>query len=290
VPEHLTGPTVLRNRTCAYCGCELSKATATKEHVIGRRFVPRGTLNGRWNLILRACVACNAKKATLEDDISAISMQPNAAGRFHEASDRALQEEVARKGERSVSRRTGKAVGLSQETVRLRGNLGPMRMEFSWIGPPQVDEDRVAALARFHVAALMYWLTYDEVQRIGNFIPGGFFPLRPAMRGDWGNAVHREFMRKVVSWSERLVGYTAGGYFGVAIRRLNNAPCWSWALEWNRNLRVVGLLGEEDLAKSFTAELPELQYQAIETSDGSCWRRRTEEPLLDVEDELFNRN
>lgn len=287
MPEYLKGRTVLRNRTCAYCGVELVRANTTKEHVIGRRFVPRGTLNGQWNLILRACVACNAKKAALEDDISAISMQPNIAGQFHGASDPALHDEAARKAEGSVSRRTGKAVGSSHETIRLQGSMGPMKMEFSLIAAPQVDEDRVAELAHLHVTAFMYWLTYDEVQRIGYFIQGGFLPLRLAMRDDWGNVLHRAFMKKVVIWDERLVGYTADGYFRMAIRRMKGSPCWSWALEWNRNLRVLGFFGEEGIVKNAASELPELEFQNLETSDGSLVRHRREEPLPEAEDELF---
>jgi hypothetical protein len=67
--------TVLRNRTCAYYGCEPPKALRSKEHVIGRKFVPKGSLgNNAWNLILMACEKCNGEKADLEDEISAVSM------------------------------------------------------------------------------------------------------------------------------------------------------------------------------------------------------------------------
>lgn len=287
MPEYLNSRTVLRNRTCAYCGVELVRANANKEHVIGRRFVPRGTLNGRWNLILRACVPCNAKKASLEDDISAISMQPNIAGQFHEASDPMLQEEAARKAEGSVSWRTGKAVGSSHETILLRGSMGLMEMELTLIAAPQVDEDRVVALAQLQVTGFMYWLTYDETQRIGHFMPGVFLPLRSAMRSDWGNIVHRTFMQKVSDWDQRLVGRTADGYFGVAIRRMKNSPCWSWALEWNRNIRTIGFFGEETITRDVAAEIPELEFQDLNTNDGGLVRRRREELLPETEDDLF---
>ena len=35
----------LRNLTCPYCGVAIDAKTATKEHVVGRRFVPKGTLD-----------------------------------------------------------------------------------------------------------------------------------------------------------------------------------------------------------------------------------------------------
>ena len=65
-------PIILHNVSCAYCGRHFkSKLPPTKEHVIGRRFVPRGSFDGQWNLILKACQQCNGEKADLEDDISA---------------------------------------------------------------------------------------------------------------------------------------------------------------------------------------------------------------------------
>ena len=36
----------LHNVTCVYCGSELTKDITTREHVIGRRFVPKGKLHG----------------------------------------------------------------------------------------------------------------------------------------------------------------------------------------------------------------------------------------------------
>lgn len=287
MPEYVNGPTVLRNRTCAYCGCTLTDITATKEHVIGRRFVPKGTLANSWNLIVRVCVACNSKKSDLENDISAISMQPDVAGRFHDPSDHELRKEATRKGKKSVSRRTGKPVGLSQETITFRDELGPMQIEFTSVGPPQVDEDRAVGLALLHITGFMYWLTYEEDQEIGHFIPGVFLPLGMAMRGDWGNLVHRAFMQEVVRWDHRLVGHTAGGYFKVAIRKRGDSPCWSWALEWNCNLRLIGFFGNEDSVRSLAAELPRPEFQEFRSADGTFWRHRREVPLSAEDDQLF---
>ena len=105
---------VLKNETCPYCSCCLDASLRTKEHVIGRRFVPKGKLDGQWNLIVRACRPCNCLKADLEDDLSAISMQPDSWGQFANPDPR-LATEAARKAEKSVSRRTGKQVELSSE-------------------------------------------------------------------------------------------------------------------------------------------------------------------------------
>jgi hypothetical protein len=45
------------------------------------KFVPKGTLENQWNLILNACRNCNGRKADLENDISAITMQPDVLGK-----------------------------------------------------------------------------------------------------------------------------------------------------------------------------------------------------------------
>ena len=37
---------VLRNIRCAYCGDRLTRETTTRDHVIGRRSVPKGKLGG----------------------------------------------------------------------------------------------------------------------------------------------------------------------------------------------------------------------------------------------------
>ena len=67
----------LDNITCPYCGIALTNETSSKEHVIGRHFVSKGTLHGNWNLIVNACNSYNGIKSDLEDDISAITLQPD---------------------------------------------------------------------------------------------------------------------------------------------------------------------------------------------------------------------
>lgn len=96
---------VKRNILCAYCGTPLAPfGGGEQEHVIGRRFVPKGTLSGQWNLIVKACPTCNDHKADLEDDISAITMQPDGLGRFPDDDER-LHTEAVRKA-RTRNRRT----------------------------------------------------------------------------------------------------------------------------------------------------------------------------------------
>jgi hypothetical protein len=168
--RHINSPEVLSNITCAYCGEDLSTETEDTEHVVGRRFVPKGSLDGAWNIILKACKRCNREKGDLEDDISAITMQPTVAGQFQ----------------------------------------------------------------------------------------------------------------------DNLVGYTADGNFQVAIRQLAKSQCWSWALEWNRNLRVIGLLGDLTLAANLLSHIPQLDFDvSAPTTDGRLIRHRREEALDDADDCMF---
>src|SRR6266852_1995241 len=76
--------TKLANITCVYCGREeTSEQPLTDEHVVGRRFVPKGSFATGWALIARACEDCNNEKSDLEDDISAITLIPDL-GTTHE--------------------------------------------------------------------------------------------------------------------------------------------------------------------------------------------------------------
>ncbi|RWN34161.1 MAG: hypothetical protein EOR97_05230 [Mesorhizobium sp.] len=112
----------LRNVICPYCGTGLSKENESKEHVIGRKFVPKGTLQNQWNLIVKACIPCNRAKADLEDDISAITMQPDVMGR-HFGGHPQLAEDASHKATKARSRHTGKAVGKSQPTMVIKREI-----------------------------------------------------------------------------------------------------------------------------------------------------------------------
>lgn len=115
---------VLDNITCPYCGIELDESNNTKEHVVGRRFVPKGSLNGDWNLIVRACQKCNSNKSFLENDISAITL----SGKLWfgtEDSDENTKQEAQRKAKNSISNKTRKPVIHSQEELNIEGSFAP---------------------------------------------------------------------------------------------------------------------------------------------------------------------
>ncbi len=287
-PPRAKIPTILRNQTCPFCGTDLADSDFTKDHLIGRRFVPKGKLQRSWNLILRACERCNNIKSDLEDDLSAITMQPDPSARFRR-DDETLLREARRKAAKSVSRRTGKRVAESSETFQIRGSVIPgLNVEFKFIAPPQLDEARVHQLSCFQLAGLFYWITFNQEASRGYFWPGDFKPLQFSLRGDWGNDLARAFMRQVASWQHRVLVTAAGGYFKAAIKRHpDNAVCWSWALEWNDNVRSIGFFGLPEALEPTMKALPALAKVELKSSDGSSLKYREETPLAAADDYLF---
>ncbi len=274
----------LRNRTCMYCGDELG-AAGTSEHVIARRFVPKGTLANCPNVIGSACAKCNGRKGELEDDLSAITMSLPVPGRSTE-----FALEAARKAAGSISRETQKTVAKSGVEQSFTGNPLPgLKFSFSTSGPPQMDEGRVFELARLQTCGFFYALTYNRDQHRGGFWPGGFFPVMVATRQDWGNSVQRWFMELVLAWAPRVVAVTAMGNFRIAIRRNPDAILWSWALEWNESVRIIGFFGDESKATQLGGEIPRIPMNELgRLPGGGVLRMRTEVPLEQGEDRMFD--
>jgi len=280
---------ILDNQTCVYCFIELTSEISTKEHVVGRRFVPKGTLDGEWNLIVRSCRRCNSKKSDLEDDISAITMQPSALGK-HVEDDEVLIKESKRKGKRSISRFSGKPVAESGGELTLKVPAGPgIDFTFTYKSAPQIIEKRVYALALMHIKAFFYFVTYKQDLKKGGLAIEGSYPLFVSPRTDWGNEIYMAFMNKVKSWEPRWFGSNAGGYFKCAIRRHPdaNTKIWSWALEWNMNYRVIGFFGDLGAAKEIIETFPKLHVPNFATGLNSWIGFRIEKPLNEKDDVLF---
>lgn len=278
---------VLRNANCPYCSASLSSSEVTKEHVIGRKFVPRGKLAGRWNLILNACRVCNNKKSDLENDISAITLQPDSWGSYAD-DDAAVAAEAERKAGGSFSRRSGKLVGQSQERMRI--NVPFMMgatMEVEFVASPQLNPDRVAELAHMHFAAFFYWVTYDDAIKLGRFTPGTFLVVMHATKADWGNVINRTFMAQVANWEPLVVAHGADGFFRIIIRKHPSETCWSWGIEWNKQLRIVGFAGEDNALADLDKALPYAENNVIEQSSDRTVAIRRQVPLSEDADTLF---
>jgi hypothetical protein len=240
--------TKLPNITCVYCGGEhTADNPLTDEHVVGRKFVPKGSLATGWSLIVRACEHCNNEKSDLENDISAIKLLPDL-GTSHDRA--ALAELAQRKAEGARSRRTGKPVANSYEEQTVEGTLmSAIDVRFGFTAPPQIAPERVMRLARFHLQAFFYFVTYDESARSGRFF-NDLGWVNHARRSDWGNALQRGFADFVSSWHFCVQAIGTEENFKIAIRRDPfGADLCSFALEWNKSLRSIGFLGDRARAQ-----------------------------------------
>ncbi len=283
----------LKNAACAYCGAKFGAGVErTSEHVIGRRFVPKGTLAGQWNLVLACCRPCNEMKAVLEGEISAITLQHDLCG--HVPREGLSTAEAARK-DSAISTRTGKPVRDSKEDLKIECELMPgVKMTFNMTAGPQLAEDKVYKLAGFHVGGFFYMITYDSETRLGSGVPGCFAPIAVVPRSDWGNAQIMGFQELIADWPWRLNGIGASTFFGVMIRRnpCLDPPLWAWALEWNKSHRVFGFMGDEAAIRSAYSSLPALEEQIVErgkrVGDGpeATWAR-PEVSLEEDRDRLF---
>jgi len=283
----MSRPIRLDNINCPYCGVRLTPSNRTKEHVIGRRFVPKGRLEREWNLILWACGPCNNRKADLEDDLSAISMMPDSGGKFA-LEDETLIADAKRKAKNSISRRTGKRVEDSAETISIATEIIPgVQLSVNLVCAPQASDDRLFQLARLQVMAFFFAITYDNQAHVGRFWGEGFYPLLQAKRADWGNGVHVGFMNAVIDWDPRIIGTSADQHFRIAIRKHRSEDCWSWALEWNRQYRLVGFFGNRTAAEMACADFRRLESRTI-YQNGEDWIRiRNEVPLIRNSDLMF---
>lgn len=250
-------PIHLHNLNCAYCGREFSpELSSTKEHVIGRRFVPKGTLAGQWNLILRACRDCNHEKSQLEDDISVITMLPDAVGRYP-IEDERVRAEVLRRAEKSGSRRTGRSVAQSHECATLSGSpVAGMRITLGFVAPPQADHERLHRLAELHFTAFFFLSTYSQELRRGGFSIGPFFRIAAIARSNWGTARAQWFMDLTRDWVLRSHGIAADGFFKIVIRKCPTAQLWSYAVEWNHTMRVLEFSGEQAAMNELLRQSP----------------------------------
>lgn len=278
----------LRNVTCPYCGFDLTSETATREHVVGRRFVPKGKLNGHWNLIVNACGPCNNRKADLENDVSAITLYTED-GEAHPNYDDEAIADAQRKAANAISRRTKKPVKESHEDLAFDVPFGTAaNIGFNFTSPPQIDEARAFELARLQLAGFFFLLTYQKDQERGGFWPDGCYLLMMVRRADYGNPTMTDFANAVLNWEPRLIGHTAEGYFRVCIRKHPEADCWSWALEWNGSTRLVGFFGDKGAAQAVVDGLRKLEMHHLDLSDGRHIRFRTEVPLAPENDRLFD--
>lgn len=278
-------PTRLQNARCAYCNTEFSRSDEPqKEHVIGRLFVPKGSHDRQWNLHLNSCHECNQRKSNLENDISAITMISQLP---EGAEDEILLSEASRKS-RTKSQRTERPVADSAETFQFEHTFGNAKMSFCLSAPPQVDDHRMFALARYQLAGFFFMITYKKDKEMGVLWPGDYLPIGVVRRQNWGDPAKASFSQATKDWPLRFAAGTSSGYYCALIKKHPAHEIWSWALEWNQNFRLFGFFGDKELAKKMVSDFAVSKREGpFPGPDGSTFYATTEIPLDEEQDIFF---
>jgi len=129
--------------------------------------------------------------------------------------------------------------------------------------------------------------SFNKVERTGSSLPGAIAPFNIAATPDWGNIYQINFAEEIRDWEHRLSLDTAGGYFRARIQKKANQPCWGWALEWNKWLRLIGFFGEETSVRMVTKELVEALPKDQRPILGG-YKIQLEVPLESNKDTLFS--
>ena len=118
--------------------------------------------------------------------------------------------------------------------------------------------------------------------------------MSSVLRPDWGNAQMIGFQDMVRDWPGRVHAVGADTFFKIVIRRApqEEPPVWSWALEWNHSLRLVGFFGDDEAVQASIHRLPLLKKILLERGmDPEKGRYETwgriEVTLADADDRLF---
>ena len=281
-------PVTLPGKKCAYCGVVLERRVTTQDHVVGRRFVPEGTLTTGFFLQVKSCRTCNDRKAALEDDISLITMLPDTLGRYVNDDER-LRRTVARKAKGAVSPATRRLAAESYNRIDATIPIGGgASLTYKGVAMPTLDDQRVARLAFYHVQGFWHFATFDRKRGHGGWLEqSSFLTLGQFTMDDWGNPQLRHFMDVTADWEPTCVTLHAAGYFCHIMRRKPGSDLRSWALEWNGRLRIIGLYGSAEERDDFVATLPRLaaDFSYGDTTNGFAMRYET--PLSDEDDRLF---
>jgi hypothetical protein len=230
-------PIKLDNKTCPYCGKTIENNNLSIEHTIGRKFVPKGSLENEWNLLINACKTCNNYKSDLENDISAITQ-------YYSMGENNNYNEVKHKMENSYSRRTKKKIIESVEKINMKNTLSTFTsMNFTLTMPPQIDENRIACLAKMYLSAFYYYLTYDVKLQSGEKLPDDFICFNIPYKSLWGDNIIQYYLNVTFTWQNEFKKTTADNNFKCIIKYSKLCGCYYWALEWNKSTILIGFFG-----------------------------------------------
>lgn len=270
------------NACCIYCGSSLrgpNPPDSDKEHLIARNFVPTGMMDGQpFNFIFRACRSCNARKACAERHVSSVTIF-NSPGRFE---DTRVNEAAIRKGSGDFHTKKKKVrIQDAHEDISICYSSVTMSVKFGMVAPPQLDSSQISEVAFSHIQGLFTLICtedYHDPLKMCLLPQDQFIWYDCYTHSDWGNPQAVEIANRVRDWECLANIVSAEGYFKATMRRSDEE--WFWALEWNRQLRLVGGISMSRM-KLFE-ELPNVGWKPIPQG-----RMRQHTPLDGKNDQLF---
>ena len=83
--------------------------------------------------------------------------------------------------------------------------------------------------------------------------------------------------------------FPADGFYRVWIKRKSvTSHVWAWAVEWNKNVRLVGFAWNESKIDPHFEAVPQLETTIHHQEGSRVTRGRTEVALKEEDDTLFN--
>jgi len=279
---------VKSNKYCLYCGDivgEPGVKPSDKEHLIGRQFVPIGTLNSNsFNFLFRACQVCNGVKSNAERHVSSVTLINSPQRKQNRLIDLAAERKA--RGDFHPDMK-GVPVGKAVKEQSIMFPLGnPITVSLGLVAPPQLNAKFKELLAFKHIQGLFSLVTAVDIRDGVRMLPyTQFVYFADYAHGDWGNPQLREIAKRVEGWRCVVNINSAEGNFRAIMKRHEEFG-WHWALEWNHYCRVVGAIVLPEQGAKHFEELPDLNWSSLPDGSG---RLRLETPLLgQEEDELFS--
>ncbi len=281
------------NQYCVYCGRFVGKGSnidSNKEHLIGREFVPTGAFGSgdQFNFIYRTCKQCNDEKANVERHISSVTLF-NSPARASSHAHNALAQRKAEKDYHPTKQ--GTLIKDSGEKFSVSIKLGPVSLSLGISGPPQADPKYLEFLALRQIQGLFTLITSrNPVAEEGTTLlnPKYFHFHGSYGHSDWGNPPLLEIMKRASEIPCYANIETADGFFKAIMRRTEgDSGEWFWALEWNKNLRIVGVIAQPKSNHAIFLDLPPLGWNDLGVQGGARTRIRDEIPLDSELDILF---
>lgn len=273
------------NQHCLYCGEFVgadSSIESDEEHLIARRFVPKGLMENTFNFSFRACKPCNGRKADIERHVSSVTLLSSPAVALNEKARRSAERKAVQDFHPETRVRMGDAI--ERQTVEFK--LGGASLKFGFTGPSPAAKNFIPELASYHIQALFSLLTMpgnhltDEIR----ILPLDQFQVFDSYpHADWGNPQLVEITQRAATWPCWRTIETGDGHFRACLRRSENSG-WFWALEWNKSLRIVGGINHPGEKCPIFEKLPILEWKALPDGSG---RFREEQGSPDLGDLLF---